>query len=146
MDFKVITYGTAEYRQMVDLRHRILRAPINSVATEEELAEDQRHILLGAFSLDGGEIVACCFLTHISEEVVRLRQMAVDTHYQKKGLGTELIEYAESIASDLNYKWMYLHARKTAVDFYKKQGYTIEGDYFEEVGIPHVEMKKNIEF
>ena len=146
MDFKTIIYGSDEYRQMVDLRHRILRAPINSVATEEELAEDQSHILLGAFFPNGGEIVACCFLTHISEKVARLRQMAVDTHYQKKCLGAELIDYAESIASDLNYKWMYLHARKTAVDFYKKQGYQIEGDYFEEVGIPHIEMMKNIEF
>ena len=146
MDFKVIIYGSGEYRQMVELRHRILRAPINITATPEELEEDQKHILIGAFSPEDGHIVGCCFLLHISESIVRLRQMAIDTPYQGKGLGAEIIEYAESIASDLNYKWMYLHARKTAVDFYLKQGYAIEGDYFEEVGIPHIEMRKNIEF
>lgn len=146
MDFKVIIYGSGEYRQMVDLRHRILRAPINIEATPEELEEDQKHILIGAFSPEDGRIVGCCFLIYINESTVRLRQMAIDTPHQGKGLGAELIEYAESIASDLNYKWMYLHARETEVDFYLKQGYSIVGDYFEEVRIPHIEMKKNIEF
>lgn len=145
MEFKVIIYGSEDYKQMVELRHRILREPINSVATEEELAEDQKHILLGVYRPEDEKIVGCCFLTHISESVVRLRQMAIDTPYQSQGIGSELIDFAESIAADFNYKWMYLHARKTAIDFYLKHDYEIEGDYFEEVGIPHIEMKKNIE-
>jgi predicted GNAT family N-acyltransferase len=35
-----------------------------------------------------------------------------------------------------------LHARETAVSFYKKLGYTKEGNVFEEVGIPHWKMTK----
>lgn len=145
MEFKLIEYDSDEYRAMVDLRYEILRKPINSVPTADEMAKDKEYILLGAFHPNGGDIVGCCFLTHLTEATVQLRQMAIAEHWQNKGLGAELIDYAESEARKHNYKYMYLHARKVAIGFYKKQGYTIEGDEFVEVGIPHFEMLKNIE-
>jgi predicted GNAT family N-acyltransferase len=37
-----------------------------------------------------------------------------------------------------------MHARKSAVGFYEKLGYEIEGDEFEEVTIPHYEMQKTL--
>ncbi len=37
-----------------------------------------------------------------------------------------------------------LHARKNAVPFYLALGYKIIGEEFEEVGLPHFEMEKNI--
>lgn len=145
MEFKIIDYGSNQYQQMVDLRHRILRAPINCVATPEELAEDKEHILLGAFFLNEGNIAGCCFLSHFNPETIKLRQMAVDTIYQGRGLGKELIIYAERIAKLQGYKKVYLHARQTAIVFYEKHGYQVISEPFTEVGIPHVEMIKNLE-
>lgn len=144
MEFKIIEYNSRDYQQMVDLRDRILRAPINSVATAEELAEDEYNILLGAFHLNEGGIVGCCFLSPIDKETLRLRQMAVDSYYQGKGLGKELIDYAERITRLRGYQQINLHARETAIDFYKKQGFMIISDPFIEVGISHVEMTKNV--
>ena len=144
MEFKIIDYGTPDYDQMVDLRDRILRQPIGSIATKEELAEDEDHILLGAFFLNEGDIVGCCFLSHLNQETVKLRQMAVDTYYQGRGLGKELLAYAQRIARLNGYRQMYLHARQTAICFYEKQGYEVVSDIFEEVGIPHVEMVKQL--
>jgi hypothetical protein len=37
-----------------------------------------------------------------------------------------------------------MHARKTAVGFYEKQGYEILGDEFLEVSVPHYEMRKKL--
>jgi len=37
-----------------------------------------------------------------------------------------------------------MHARKTAIGFYEKSGYSVIGDEFTEVGIPHFEMVKKI--
>lgn len=144
MEFKVIDYKSKDYNQMVELRHRILREPINSVATPEELAEDEFHVLLGAFYLNEGGIVACCFLSHLDHETLRLHQMAVDTYYQGRGLGREMLNYAERISQLRGYQRINLHARETAIDFYKKQGFMVVSDPFIEVGISHVEMTKSI--
>lgn len=145
IDFQIIKVDTPEHKQMLDLRHRILRAPLNLEATREELAKDKDYTLIGAFFPSGGQLVGCCFLTHLSDSVVQLRQMAVDEFCQRRGLGSQLVAYAEQLAQEKNYSWMYLHARKTAIEFYKKLGYHIDGDYFIEVGIPHIEMMKNID-
>jgi predicted GNAT family N-acyltransferase len=37
---------------------------------------------------------------------------------------------------------MVMHARKTAIGFYEKQGYAVFGNEFEEVTVPHFEMRK----
>jgi predicted GNAT family N-acyltransferase len=40
---------------------------------------------------------------------------------------------------------MILHARATAVPFYLRLGYTVVGEPFEEVGIPHRGMEKALD-
>jgi len=52
--------------------------------------------------------------------------------------------FAENLAKDAGGKEVMMHARKTAMGFYEKLGYAAVGDEFSEVGIPHVEMKKNL--
>lgn len=144
IQFKIIEVGTAEHNRMLDLRHRILRAPLNLIATEEELAKDVNYTLLGAF-LPNNELTACCFLSPIDGSVVQLRQMAVDDLYQGKGYGSQIMKFAEDTAKQQNYNQIHLHARKTAEAFYEKLGYEIQGDYFLEIGIPHIAMTKILE-
>lgn len=142
MDFKIIEYKSAEYDQMVDLRYEILRKPLGLTFSEQDLEKDKNDILLAAFYPNAGEITGCCILTKLNEVTAQLRQMAIAEFCQGKGLGCELLTFAEQTAIKHNYKYIYLHARKTAIDFYKKQGYSIEGGQFTEVGIPHFEMLK----
>ncbi len=144
MDFKVIEYKTDEYRQMVSLRTKILRKPLGLTFSEEDLERDKNDLLLAACFPDSRQMVGCCILTPLSELTIQLRQMAVDDFYQGKGFGGKLLQYAEQIAAGRNFEYLYLHARKVAVGFYQKYGYTIEGDQFTEVGIPHFEMMKQI--
>ncbi len=37
-----------------------------------------------------------------------------------------------------------MHARESAIGFYQKQGYEIQGEMFTEVSIPHFQMEKQI--
>ena len=46
-------------------------------------------------------------------------------------------------AIEMGKKKMILHARDSALDFYVSLGYSIVGDQFEEVGIPHHLMEKS---
>lgn len=140
MPLKLIDHGTKEYKQMVDLRYQVLRKPLGLEFTAEELEREKEDILIGAFEDD--DMLGCCLLTKTDNETVRLRQMAVKAGLQGKGIGGVLMQFAENLARDRGMKKIVMHARKTAIGFYEKQGYKVSGEEFQEVTIPHYEMEK----
>ena len=142
MPIKQIDHGTNEYRQMVDLRNDILRKPLGLSFKKEELEREKEDILIAAFEED--KMLACCLLTRVNNENVRLRQMAVQNKLQGKGIGAAIMNFAENVARDAGYKNMVMHARKTAVHFYEKLGYKVTSDEFEEITIPHYLMEKKL--
>ncbi len=140
MALRMIDHGTKEYQQMVNLRNEILRKPLGLYFSADELEREKDDILMGAFEDD--RLLGCCLLTRMEDGTIRLRQMAVPNNMQGKGVGRALMIFAENIARDLSYKKLCMHARKTATGFYEKLGYTIAGDEFEEVTLPHYIMEK----
>jgi N-acetylglutamate synthase-like GNAT family acetyltransferase len=142
MGLKQIYHGSKEYQQMVELRIEILRKPLGLSFSPEELEKEKDDILIGAF--DEEEMTGCCILTKINDNSVKLRQMAVMKNMQGKGIGETIIQFAENIARDKGYKTLTMHARDTALGFYEKYDYKIEGEGFLEVNIPHHLMKKNL--
>jgi predicted GNAT family N-acyltransferase len=142
MALKLIDHGSKEYQDMVDLRFKILRKPLGLIFTPEDLAAEKNDILIGCFEDD--KLEACCILTQTDPKTVRLRQMAVTSVLQGKGIGRALMNFAENIARDRGYKRITMHARKTAIGFYEKAGYKTSGDEFVEVTIPHFEMEKEL--
>lgn len=135
-----IEYGSPEYHKMVKLRDEILRKPLGLAFSREELEKEKNDILVGAF--DDDRILACCMLTKLDEETVRLRQMAVRKNQQGKGIGHSMMLFAETLARDKGFKKLMMHARDTAIGFYEKQGYKTRGQQFIEVSIPHHLMEK----
>ena len=140
MALKMIDHGTKEYQQMVHLRNEILRKPLGLSFNEADLEKEKEDVLIGAFEDD--KILGCCLLTKVDDKSMRLRQMAVPNNMQGKGIGRALMIFAENIARDRGYKTLLMHARKTAAGFYEKLGYSISGNEFEEVTIPHYVMEK----
>jgi len=127
---------------MVDLRFQMLRKPLGLTFSADELAAEKNDILIGCF--DEEKLEACCMLTQTDPKTVRLRQMAVTSGLQGKGIGRVLMTFAENIARDRGYRRLTMHARKTAVGFYEKNGYKVCSDQFEEVTIPHFVMDKEL--
>jgi len=142
MPLKIIDHGSKEYKQMVDLRNQILRKPLGLKFDEAELEREKEDMLIGAFEED--IMLGCCLLTKVEPKAVRLRQMAVKTGLQGKGIGRVLMQFAENLARDRGNKKIVMHARKTAVGFYEKLGYRAVGDEFYEVTIPHFVMEKQL--
>ncbi len=142
MALKLIDHGSPEYQQMVDLRFQILRKPLGLSFSEEDLAAELQDILLGCFEDD--RLEACCILTKTDPKTVRLRQMAVSSNLQGKGIGRVLMSFAENVARDHGYRRLTMHARKSALGFYEKNGYRICSDEFLEVTIPHYVMEKEL--
>lgn len=142
MAIKIIDHGSSEYGKMVALRNEILRKPLGLQIDPDTLENEKNEILIGAFEDD--KMLGCCMLLAVDSSTARLRQMAVLNSLQGKGVGRALMQFAENIARDKGFQMMTMHARKSVCGFYEKQGYTIRGDEFEEVGIPHFMMEKHL--
>lgn len=127
---------------MVHLRNEILRKPLGLTLDDAELEKEKEDILMGAFEDD--RLLGCCLLTRMDAVTIRLRQMAVPNNMQGKGIGRALMIFAENIARDLGYRKLCMHARESALGFYQKLGYTINGNMFTEVTIPHYIMEKSL--
>jgi predicted GNAT family N-acyltransferase len=142
MALKIIDYGSPEYHQMVDLRYNVLRKPLSLTFSASDLEQEKNDVLMGCF--DEEKLEGCCLLSTAGEKAARLRQMAVADGLQGKGIGRVLMNFAENIARDMGNEKMLMHARKSAVGFYEKLGYKINGNEFEEVSIPHYIMEKEL--
>ncbi len=127
---------------MISLRHEVLRKPLNLTFEAEELDKEKNDVLIGAF--DEEKILGCCLLSRVDKNCVRLRQMAVQNNLQGKGIGASLMNFAENVASDLGYRKIIMHARKSATGFYEKLGYKVSGKEFLEISLPHYIMEKKI--
>ncbi|WP_416441675.1 GNAT family N-acetyltransferase [Phnomibacter sp. MR] len=137
-----IEHGSTQYEQMVKLREEVLRRPLGLSFTPAQLAEEKDDILICAF--DDGRILGCCILTELDSQTVKLRQMAVNSGLQQKGIGVTIMQFAENLARDSGYRKLTMHARDTALGFYQKLGYKIVGEPFEEVTVPHHKMEKQL--
>jgi len=142
MGLKQIDHGSEEYQLMVKLREEVLRKPLGLSFDTEELEKEKNEILIAAF--DEEDIIGCCILSDIGMQKIRLRQMAVHDSVQGKGIGASIMSFAENLAKDKGYKYMVMHARDTAIGFYEKFGYKVKSDEFEEVGLSHHIMEKEL--
>lgn len=142
MALKLIDHGSNEYKKMVDLRYTLLRKPLGLSFTDDELAGEINNIHIGCF--DDGKLEGCCMLVPKDKINIQLRQMAVASGLQGKGIGRVLMYFAENVARDRGYRKITMNARKTAMGFYEKLGYRKTGDEFLEVTIPHYLMEKSL--
>lgn len=139
--FKEITHRSAEWTDAVRLREKILREPLGSSFTDQELEEEKYHFQIAGFLDDA--IIATAVLVPEGDEM-KMQRVVVTENLRSLNIGSEMMTFCEKFASDKNFKVMYCHARDSAVNFYIKNGYTGIGDYFDEDGIPHLKMKKKL--
>jgi predicted GNAT family N-acyltransferase len=139
-EIKLIEFGTDDYKQSVNLREQILRKPLGLSFREEFLSADKFEIIIGLFI--NNQIVGSLNLKPLSNRILKMRQVAVKNTMQNMGIGKKIVIFSENYAKENKYTEIMMHARTTAVDFYKKLNYFIEGDEFFEVGILHYKMRK----
>ena len=127
---------------MIALRMKVLLNPIGVSQSYINTEKEKQDVLIGAFEDDA--LIGCCILTRVNDSTVQLRQMAVENSLQKKGIGTAIVSFAETMAKEKGYQQLMMHARDNVLDFYRKCGYKIVGEQFFEVGIAHYKMQKQL--
>ena len=142
IDCKDVQHGSAEYRETVDLRERLLRKPLGLqfTATELEAEVDSYHLAC----YQDGTLVACVVMRPVGDGKIRMRQLIVIEHCQHQGIGTALVAHAESFVREMGFQEIVMHARETAVAFYERLGYEKEGECFIDVTISHFFMRKRL--
>ena len=141
MNFGEMEFGSDAYREALQLRHEVLRAPIGLNLYGEDLSNERLERHFGLFD-DNNALIACVTAVPQSPGKAKLRQMAVSAAHQRKGYGQRIIRQLEDHLARNGVAEISMHARLSAVSFYQRLGYSIMGDPFTEVGIPHVRMRK----
>ena len=140
---QLIEFATPQFDLALDLRDRVLRKPLNMEFFPEDIATEYDSMHLACFN-ESNRLLGIMVLKPLEEKVVKMRQVAVDPSMQGQGVGTFLAKSAELLAKNKGYHKFVLHARESAVSFYKRMNYSIIGDQFEEVGILHYKMEKKL--
>jgi ribosomal protein S18 acetylase RimI-like enzyme len=142
MEIRLITTSDPEYKAVFDLRERVLRKPLGQSLYNDDLRGEPDELILTAY--DGVVLVGCLMLRPLADGEIKLRQMAVAPETQGRGVGAELVRAAEELVRKRGFNRMVLNARNYALGFYERLGYSVEGQGFEEVGIPHHFMCKSL--
>ena len=142
MIIREISYASDEYEQSKRLRQDVLRTPIGLVLNEKDVAgeEQQWHVA----AIDKNRVVGVIILKPLEQGVIKFRQVAVSSTQQGKGVGRDLMAFAESLAQSKQFTSVEMNARTTAQIFYEKLGYQATGDIFMEVGLTTIKMIKTL--
>ena len=137
---KKIDFNHPLFAQVFALREKVLRQPLGLSLHNEDTSGDVLDLVYVA--LKDQKVVGCLMAKKLSDGLLKLRQMAVDTDFQANGIGKLLMQYAEANARQSEYEKIELHARQNVQGFYERLGYKAYGPVFVEVNIPHVKMEK----
>ena len=71
-------------------------------------------------------------------------RLAVVSSCRGKGLGAQILNYAEKLVEEMGGQSMILHAQVRVKQFYEKQGYSSYGEVDLDEDCPHIWMKKEL--
>ena len=142
-----VQFVTAE--EIRPLRHKMLRQGKDFSTTKYERDNEKNTFHLAAFV--DNKIVSCATFypeetnKFMSKKSFRLRGMATDSDYFRKGFGARIMRKAIQILTIKGCDLLWCNARLVAVKFYKSIGMIAAGDLFNisDIG-PHYYMYKRL--
>lgn len=139
------------YDEWLALRHRILREPLGLSISPDDLAteKDQRHLIAVGDNVkdnvEGNSLLGGLVVVPLDNFSWKIRQVAVDERFRRRGIGKQLMGAAEAFARKAGIQTLSLNSREKVISFYEQLGYCGVGESFIEVGIPHQKMIREIE-
>lgn len=133
-----------EFERYRDLRWKILRAPYNQPKiTEQDDAGTVDYPIM--VCKDDGFPIGVGRAHFISEDEAQIRSISVEPEWEGKGIGTIVLKELEKIVSSKGARRIIIHARNSAIEFYRKNGYKeVEPSYTLFNEIEHTLMDKKI--
>ncbi len=138
-----IKHNHYDYWKLVRIREIVLRLPLFMRFTRESLLTEANEKMFG-LQVDNKWIGSCQYQLFPEIKTAKMRQVAILKPFQRLGLGKILIAESEKNIKKMGMNKVNCHARESAIPFYESLGYQCVSELFEEVGIPHKKMEKEL--
>ena len=139
-----IEFGSSRYKELLDLRYKVLLQPLGLKFLDSYREEEATFLHIGCLDGVSDQLIGGLILVPIDNEEIRVMQVAIDPVHQGEGIGRKLLEHTETIAKEIGYEKLVMHAMLSVVGFYEKLGFKQDSDLFEEKGISFVRMVKEL--
>lgn len=94
---------------------------------------------------DDGDPIGAARLREPEAGTGKVERVAVREERRGEGWGRRVMETVHTEARDRGFTRLVLHAQTEVEAFYRRLGYRTVSDEFEEAGIPHVEMVRDLD-
>ncbi|MFZ2061466.1 MAG: GNAT family N-acetyltransferase [Candidatus Binatus sp.] len=131
-----------DMQRALAIRRRVFIEEQN-VPEEIELDASDEHAFHALAILDGVAIGCGRMLEHGASEV-KIGRMAVLLEFRKTGVGAQILRFLIERARERGFRKAILHAQLTAEGFYLKEGFNPVGGVFDEAGIAHRTMERDL--
>ncbi len=140
---------TIEAQMTYAIRHSVLRPHQRLDDCKYDTDEKEHSFHIGAF--DKGKLVTIasfCIEQYDGFDYsnqYRLRAMATISDYRNRGIGRQVVAFGEDILRKRHVPIIWCKARTSALNYYKKLGFTTYGTSFDYPGIgEHIIMYKEL--
>jgi len=139
--YKLVT-GGVELQQAFEVRRQVF-------SREQSISEDlvfdghdreAQHMVVK----DGERVIGTARVQFLTDNQAKLERMAILERYRRKGIGKEMLLFLDAVWKDKQVQQVIIHAQLEVVPFYKLCGFDELGLPFQEAGIKHIKMRKQV--
>lgn len=112
-----VDFGSSRYDELVELRYKVLLEPLGLKFLDMYREKEMNYLHIGCVESLDDNLVGGLMLVPVNDEEIRLMQVAVDSKYQREGVGREMVKYAEKRAREAGYSRIVMHAMLSVVHF-----------------------------
>ena len=93
---------------------------------------------------DGKRVIGTARVLFPVPSVAKIERMAILRPFRRKGIGSRIISFLNTELKNRQIRKAVLHAQYSSVAFYKSCGFVESGMPFNEAGITHLRMEKEL--
>lgn len=142
MEIKVVEITERSQMEQAWAIRRAVFIEEQGVPEAIEIDDDDAHAL-HALALEANTPVGCGRMV-AHDGYVKIGRMAVLSERRGEGIGQSILAFLMDRAREQGIRRAVLHAQLTAAGFYLKNGYIPEGEVFDEAGIAHRRMSREL--
>lgn len=133
------------WEKYLNVRKEVFVKEHNVLIVEEidEYDTLQRKDVIHVVALKKGQAIGAARYIMI-DDTLKVGRVAVLPEYRGQHVGLKLMNYIEKQAVNTGYHYLKLGAQLQAIPFYEKSGYEVFGPVFDDAGIDHCMMIKDI--
>lgn len=138
-EIRPVSFGSSEYRQALELRRAVFvqEQGVPEAIEVDEFEATSQHFL---GTVEG--VVAVTGRLRVKDGYIKFERIATHPKFRGDGHGVALMRVMTRFAQE-HYPQLipFMNAQQSAVGFYRKLGWQLVGEPFEEAGIPHQAMQ-----